>query len=325
MVRVSTKAGESHPYMAPEQIRGKPVFGSDQYALGIVVYEWLCGVRPFEGPYWLVASQQELIAPPPLREKDPSLPEAIEAVVLRALAKEPEERYVSVQQFAQALEQASQISQVDLLSDGAGTAAPGNISPALSVTPTSSTKRVFVSASHADDAFMERLIGDLRQRGITATRENLGYTQDAPDPEDGVRQAIRAAESVCLVVSPNVRSSRSVKEHLCIATLYQRRLVFVWAAGDELADMLPGEGEQTVPVKLIDARAERYELALDELLACLEESDRVEESLAEPAEEPRNPFKGLRAFTEDDAADFFGREALTQELCNGYLGHPFEK
>ena len=45
------------PYMAPEQIRGKPVFGSDQYALGIVVYEWLCGVRPFEGPYWLVASQ----------------------------------------------------------------------------------------------------------------------------------------------------------------------------------------------------------------------------------------------------------------------------
>src|SRR5439155_12668454 len=35
------------PYMSPEQIRGKPCFASDQYALGIVVYEWLCGSRPF--------------------------------------------------------------------------------------------------------------------------------------------------------------------------------------------------------------------------------------------------------------------------------------
>ena len=303
------------PYMAPEQIRGKPVFASDQYALGIVVYEWLCGVRPFDGPYWLVASQQELIPPPPLREKDPSLPEAVEAVVLKALAKEPEERYVSVQQFAQALEQASQVSHVDLPSDAEGTTPLSLISPALSVAPTITPQRVFVSASHADDAFVARLIVDLRQRGITATRENPGHTQHTLDPEDVVRQMIRAAGTVLLVVSPYVRSSRSVKEHLRIANLYQRRLVIVWAAGDEIADMLPAEGEKTVSTKPIDARAERYELALDELFACLEEkSDLVEESLAEPIREPRNPYKGLHAFKEDDAADFFGREALTQEL-----------
>jgi serine/threonine protein kinase len=36
------------PYMAPEQIRGSPSFASDQYALGVVVYEWLCGLRPIE-------------------------------------------------------------------------------------------------------------------------------------------------------------------------------------------------------------------------------------------------------------------------------------
>jgi WD40 repeat protein/serine/threonine protein kinase len=288
------------PYMAPEQIRGKPVFASDQYALGIVVYEWLCGVRPFDGPYWLVASQQELIPPPPLREKDPSLPEEVEAVVLKALAKEPEERYLSVQQFAQALEQASPVS---------------HIAPPLSVTPISSTQRVFVSAAHADDAFVARLIEDLRQRGIAATQENPDHIQQKLAPEEGGRQAIRAAESVLLVVSPNARSSRTLKEHLRIASLYQRRLVVVWAAGDEIADMLPGEGEQTVPMKLIDARAERYELALDELLACLEEeSDLVEESLAEPVEEPRNPYKGLRAFTQHDVADFFGRDLLIGDL-----------
>src|SRR6266849_4873083 len=37
------------PYMAPEQILGKPRFASDQYALGIIAYEWICGYRPFTG------------------------------------------------------------------------------------------------------------------------------------------------------------------------------------------------------------------------------------------------------------------------------------
>ena len=36
-------------YMAPEQIEGHPSAASDQYVLGVVVYEWLCGQRPFEG------------------------------------------------------------------------------------------------------------------------------------------------------------------------------------------------------------------------------------------------------------------------------------
>src|SRR5436190_15249850 len=92
------------PYMAPEQLHGRPCFASDQYALGIVVYEWLCGVRPFEGSYWQLFNQHVSALPPPLREKDPALPEAVESVVLKALAKDPEQRYVSVQLFAQALE-----------------------------------------------------------------------------------------------------------------------------------------------------------------------------------------------------------------------------
>src|SRR6266568_6700560 len=45
------------PYMAPEQIRGKPRPASDQYALGIVVYEWLSGVRPFRGSQWEIIDQ----------------------------------------------------------------------------------------------------------------------------------------------------------------------------------------------------------------------------------------------------------------------------
>src|SRR5947209_4301828 len=56
------------PYMAPEQIQGKPRPASDQYALGIIVYEWLCGVRPFGGSQWQILSGH-LSTPPPLLQQ----------------------------------------------------------------------------------------------------------------------------------------------------------------------------------------------------------------------------------------------------------------
>src|SRR2546425_209706 len=59
------------PYMAPEQIEGHPRAASDQYALGVVVYEWLCGARPFEGSVTEVMVQQLSMPPPPLRERMP--------------------------------------------------------------------------------------------------------------------------------------------------------------------------------------------------------------------------------------------------------------
>ena len=96
------------PYLAPEQLRGKAHPASDQYALGVVVYEWLCGKPPFRGPFLEVAVQHVSVPPPPLREQIPDLSPAIEEVVLRALAKERELRFASVQDFATALEHASQ-------------------------------------------------------------------------------------------------------------------------------------------------------------------------------------------------------------------------
>ena len=95
-------------YMAPEQIEGHPRPASDQYALGVVVYEWLCGQRPFEGSATEVMVQQLTMPPPPLHEQVATIPLGIEQVVLRALAKEHKERFASVQDFAQTFEQASQ-------------------------------------------------------------------------------------------------------------------------------------------------------------------------------------------------------------------------
>ena len=94
-------------YMAPEQIQGKPRPASDQYSLGIVVYEWLCGDRPFRGSFTELCTQHMFATVPPLREKAPTIPAAVEQVVQIALAKDYKQRFQNVQAFANALEQAS--------------------------------------------------------------------------------------------------------------------------------------------------------------------------------------------------------------------------
>jgi ABC-type transport system substrate-binding protein/tRNA A-37 threonylcarbamoyl transferase component Bud32 len=95
-------------YMAPEQIEGHPRAASDQYALSVVVYEWLCGERPFEGSVSELIAQQLSMPPLSLRERVPAIPAEVEQVVLRALAKDPKARYASVADFSNALERASQ-------------------------------------------------------------------------------------------------------------------------------------------------------------------------------------------------------------------------
>jgi serine/threonine protein kinase len=112
-------------YMAPEQLQGRPRFASDQYALGVVVYEWLCGARPFTGSFVEVASQQVLSSPPSLCARSADLPLEVEAVVLKALAKDPTQRFESVAAFAAALGQALATSTIPLLSlNGFSSASP---------------------------------------------------------------------------------------------------------------------------------------------------------------------------------------------------------
>ena len=100
-------------YMAPEQIRGQACPASDQYSLGIVVYEWLCGAYPFDGSTDLEIAVKQINEPPPaLRRHNPSIPDDVEWVVLKALAKDPQQRFASVQAFATALEQATQPASI---------------------------------------------------------------------------------------------------------------------------------------------------------------------------------------------------------------------
>ena len=98
-------------YVAPEQLLGQPSPASDQYALGIVVYEWLCGDVPFHGSLQKLSQQHLSFSPLPLRGKNPAISSYVEDVVFKALAKNPVQRFASVQAFVEELDQACQGTQ----------------------------------------------------------------------------------------------------------------------------------------------------------------------------------------------------------------------
>jgi serine/threonine protein kinase len=104
--RVLSETAGTASYMAPEQLEGKPQPASDQYSLGIIAYEWLAGTCPFQGNFMEIASQHMLTEPPSLVERVPGLSTEVARVVMTALEKEPDRRFPSVSDFAQALEHA---------------------------------------------------------------------------------------------------------------------------------------------------------------------------------------------------------------------------
>ena len=94
-------------YMSPEQAAGDAIDGrSDVYALGVVGYQALSGVLPFDGPPPAVLVAHVTKAPPPLAQVAPQVPAALAAVIDRCIAKRPEARYESAEALAAALDDA---------------------------------------------------------------------------------------------------------------------------------------------------------------------------------------------------------------------------
>ena len=88
-------------YMSPEQCLGEPVdASSDQYSFAVVLYRVATGRLPFEGDTPLALAMKHIQQPlPPPRSINPKLPEGVEAVLLKALAKEPEHRFKDMNEF----------------------------------------------------------------------------------------------------------------------------------------------------------------------------------------------------------------------------------
>jgi serine/threonine-protein kinase len=92
-------------YLSPEQVDGRSVDGrADVYALGVVLYEMLCGRPPFTGDTDMAVALKHITTSPLApRQVRAGIPKAMEAVVLRAMAKKPEERYQTAAELQTAL------------------------------------------------------------------------------------------------------------------------------------------------------------------------------------------------------------------------------
>jgi eukaryotic-like serine/threonine-protein kinase len=205
-------------YMAPEQTQGKATFASDQYSLGVIVYEWLSGISPFQGSFSEICAQHVFTAPPPLRENVPTISPNIESVVMTALAKEPQKRFASVMAFANALEHACQTDQSEQVTHLSSASVPYPSVSAAQRVPDYVAPRYLepaVQQSYATSALDENIVEPVGGNKNSAPRDNLtklskwdqgsvAERSDAPVPDD--RFAYAASGSRGTVAQPRRRN-----------------------------------------------------------------------------------------------------------------------
>jgi serine/threonine-protein kinase len=116
----TTEVIGTRSYMAPEQLRGKPVVASDIYALGVIVYEMATGRRPFnsESILHLYELQRVGVKLKP-RDLRPNLPEAAQSIILKALSFSPQDRFPNAKDFTDAF-------AAELVGEGKRAPAPSN-------------------------------------------------------------------------------------------------------------------------------------------------------------------------------------------------------
>jgi signal transduction histidine kinase len=180
---------------------------------------------------------------------------------------------------------------------------------------------VFLSYSTKDHPFADSLQKDLSKRGIKVWIDQEGLSVGTPNWERAIRDAIRDCRAVILIASPNSYDSRYVQGELEIAKMYKHQIFPIWARGDD------DKWVECVPLHLIktqyvDMRGPLYSGGLRKLIGELKklsikpQNTQFIPSLKTTIDDPRNPFKGLRAFTETDTQDFFGREKFIDELLD---------
>ena len=164
-------------YMAPEQIRGAAVDGrSDLFSLSVVLYELLTGERPFGGDS-ISSIIYRIVNEPPheLPQSGDRVPQPLHAFLLRALAKSPQERYPSAEDYARSLRQAAGVLAPAMISHEGQRAAPVPREPVRVQAPPRTRLWPYVSAVLA----LLAILGG----GVYAFREALGLSGLFGKPE----------------------------------------------------------------------------------------------------------------------------------------------
>lgn len=99
-------------YAAPEQLEGRSLRSSDQYALAVMVHELLTGSWPFVGTFEEVTRCHLFEPPPALHTKGVAVSPLVEEAVQRALSKDPASRFPTIQDFANALDEACLLEEI---------------------------------------------------------------------------------------------------------------------------------------------------------------------------------------------------------------------
>lgn len=101
-------------YMSPEQLKGERGFASsDIYAVGVILYEMLCGRTPFEGEnIFAVMNQHVSQDPPSILEFNPQLSPALATVVMHAIRRDPEKRYKAIKDLQHDLQNLEEVKPV---------------------------------------------------------------------------------------------------------------------------------------------------------------------------------------------------------------------
>jgi len=281
-----TKKLENEPYLSPEQVKHKPVTAATNiFNAATIIYQLYTARSPFSGPHLGEVDRAITdVTPHPMQMAHPRVPEEISKVVLKALAKNPAERFASGQQFFAALEEAAKFAPIARANSTGSMPAykdgPGpNASQSIKIAPGPNASQSFkaMPGPNASQSFRAMPSGSASQVIKQPTPGTVGTTYDGAG-KTGARKPVSTANHWKVVAA--------VVGGLCVivalALLFQRH---------------PAEEEDAAAPPAANAPApfgRKAEQAIEKVRAAQDEQGRSRTASAAPASAPARAGKSAR-------------------------------